>query len=92
VELVCAMYGQTHELGPVMSRDAFAALGSNEIAYIKSIRSENAERFFPGFSIAPGLKLFALCAADGSPLMIAANYAAALASANEFRLHPVSVH
>ena len=56
---------------PTMSPEAFAHLGDGRIAYIKSIRSEDVPAMFPQApKIAPGLRLFALHAADGTPIMV----------------------
>src|SRR5215831_4527204 len=49
-----------------ISAEALAHLGDGEIAYIKTIRSEDVPAMFPQApEIAPGLKLFALHGADG---------------------------
>ena len=66
--------------------------GNGQIGYVRPIRSENAARLFPGLTLAPGLELFTLHAADGTPLMVAANRPAAVASAREYLIEPVSVH
>ena len=90
-----AMFGHHERYAPIMTPDAFAALGSGEIAYVKSIRSENAAQLFPGIPemmFKPGCELFALYSADGTPLMLAADRNAAIASADEFKLYPLSVH
>ena len=42
--------------------------------------------------IAPGIKLFALHAADGTPIMLTDTREAALANAWSQELEPVSVH
>jgi hypothetical protein len=75
-----------------MTPQAFAMFGNGHIGYVRPIRSENAVRFFPGLTLAPGLELFTLHAADGTPLMVAANRPAAVASAREYLIEPVSVH
>ena len=56
---------------PRISPEALAHLGDGEIAYIKAIRSEDVPAMFPQApQIAPGLQLFALHAADGTPIMV----------------------
>ena len=56
---------------PRVSLEALANLGEGHIAYVKQIRSEDVPGLFPQApSIAPGLKLFALHAADGTPIML----------------------
>ncbi len=71
----------------------FAHLGDGAIAYVKSIKSEDAQRLFPQApAIRPGLRLFALLAADGSPIMLTDSKDAAIANAWEHELQTVSVH
>ena len=49
-----------------VSTESLATLGEGSIAYVKQIRSEDVPVLFPQApKIAPGLKLFALHAADG---------------------------
>ena len=53
-----------------VSPEALAHLGEGHIAYVKQVRSEDVPGLFPQApKIAPGLKLFALHAADGTPIM-----------------------
>ena len=76
-----------------ISREALAQLGDGEIAYIKTIRSEDVPAMFPQApEIAPGLKLFALHAADGTPIMITDSREAAVANAWSNELQTLSVH
>jgi hypothetical protein len=71
----------------------FAHLGGGAIAYVKTIKSEDAQRLFPQApAIRPGLRLFALLAADGSPIMLTDSKDAAIANAWEHELQTVSVH
>jgi hypothetical protein len=71
----------------------FAHLGAGAIAYLKSIRSEDAQRLFPQAPpIKPGLRLFALLSADGSPILLTDSKDAAIANAWENQLETVSVH
>ena len=56
-----------------MSPEALAQLGDGRIAYVKTIRSEDVQTLFPQADVpqmAPGQKLFALHAADGTPIML----------------------
>ena len=76
-----------------ISTEALAHLGDGEIAYIKSIRSEDVPTMFPQApQIAPGLKLFALHAADGTPIMVTDSREAAVANAWSNELQTLSVH
>jgi hypothetical protein len=78
---------------PVISREALAALGDGKIAYVKPISSEDLNRLFPQApQLAPGTKLFALHAADGTPIMVTDSREAAVANASDHQLETVSVH
>ena len=51
-----------------ISPEALAQLGDGEIAYVKTIRSEDVHTLFPQVpEIEPGLKLFALHATRSCP-------------------------
>ena len=77
----------------LVSPESLALLGGGRIAYIKSIRSEDVPSLFPQApQIAPGLKLFALHAADGTPIMLTDSREAAVANAWSQELETVSVH
>jgi hypothetical protein len=76
-----------------ISAEALAQLGDGEIAYVKTIRSEDVRAMFPQVpEIQPGLKLFALHAADGTPIMLTDSREAAVANAESQQLEMVSVH
>jgi hypothetical protein len=76
-----------------LSEEAFASLGGGKIAYVRSIRSEDVAEMFPQAPhIAPGLELFTLHAADGTPIMLTDSREAAVASAMQNELETVSVH
>jgi len=76
-----------------ISQEALAQLGDGEIAYVKTIRSEDVRALFPQApDIRPGLKLFALHAADGTPIMLTDSREAAVANAMSQQLEMVSVH
>jgi hypothetical protein len=76
-----------------ISVEALAHLGDGRIAYVKAIRSEDVATLFPQApQIAPGLRLFALHAADGTPIMVTDSREAALANAWSHELEAVSVH
>lgn len=79
--------------GPVMSSQDFAGLGGGKIAYVKPIRSEDANALFPQAPhMQPGLQLFALHAADGTPIMLTDSREAAIANAWSHELETVSLH
>src|SRR5262245_21427013 len=76
-----------------MSPEALADLGGGKIAYIKAIRSEDVPNLFPQApEIQPGMQLFALHAADGTPIMLTDSREAAIANAWSQELETVSVH
>ena len=73
--------------------EALAHLGEGHIAYVKQVRSEDVPDLFPQApKIALGLKLFALHAADGTPIMLTDSREAAIANAWSNELQAVSVH
>jgi hypothetical protein len=75
--------------------EALAHLGDGRIAYVKTIRSEDVRALFPQAQmpqIPPGQKLFALHAADGTPIMLTDSREAAVANAWSQELETVSVH
>ena len=83
----------THAADPIISPEALARLGGGRIAYLKQIRSEDVPVLFPQApEMAPGLDLFALLAADGTPIMITDTREAAIANAWDNQLEMVSVH
>jgi hypothetical protein len=76
-----------------MSRSEFAQLGDGEVAYIKQLDPDVADRLFPALQTAPkGIDLFAVLGADGTPLALTDSRNAAIANAIENDLVPVSVH
>jgi hypothetical protein len=76
-----------------ISVEMLAAFGGGKLAYLKPIKSDEISSIFPGApAIAPGLSLFALLAADGSPILITDSRDAALANAIEHDLETVSIH
>jgi hypothetical protein len=78
---------------PMISAEALALLGGGKIAYVKAVRSEDVPAMFPQApQLQPGMQLFALHAADGTPMMLTDSREAALASAWSQELETVSVH
>lgn len=76
-----------------VTQEELAQIGEGEVAYLKLMMSEEIRRAFPQApDLAPGLKLFALLSADGTPILLADSKAAALANAWEHELETVSVH
>ncbi len=78
---------------PVITPQALAAMGGGKIAYVRPIRSEELNRLFPQApTLQPGLDLFALLGADGTPMIVTDDRNTAIANALEHDLVPVSVH
>ena len=70
-----------------------ADLGGGRIAYVRPMRSEEVKALFPNVPpIAPGLDLWALLAADGTPIMLADSREALVMNAQENDLEAVSLH
>ena len=66
---------------PMISPEALALLGGGKIAYVKMIRAEDVQRQFPQApKLEPGTKLYALHAADGTPIMLTDSREAAIAN------------
>ena len=56
---------------PMISPEALELLGGGKLAYVKAIRSEDVQNQFPQApDLAPGTLLYALHAADGTPIML----------------------
>jgi hypothetical protein len=83
----------TNQNEHVLTPEAFAVLGGGEVAYVREIDSEQVKSLFPQAPlIAPGMKLFSLHAADGTPIIVTDSREAAIANAREHELDTVSVH
>ncbi|MDI9847993.1 DUF1150 domain-containing protein [Rhodoblastus sp. 17X3] len=79
-------------LGP-LTADQFAHLGEGAIAYVRPMKSEEAQALFPQIEgLEPGMQLFALLGANGDPIVLADSKDAAVANAWEHKLATVSVH
>ena len=84
---------EPNAIHPAITQEALAQLGDGELAYVKPIRSEDVAKQFPQApEMAPGIMLFALHAADGTPIMLTDTREAALANAWSQELEAVSVH
>lgn len=76
-----------------MSEQDLARLGGGAVAYIREIGGEEAGRLLGSEPvIGPTGRLFALYNADGSPISISPTHEAAVGSAFEHELMPMSVH
>lgn len=78
---------------PMISPEALAHLGDGKIAYVKTIRSEDVRKQFPQApQLEPGSLLYALHAADGTPILLTDSREAAIANAWSHELETVSLH
>jgi len=76
-----------------MSRTEFKQLGDGEVAYIKQLNTDLAQKLFPSLSAKlDGIDLYAVLGADGTPLALTDSRNAAIANAIENDLVPLSVH
>lgn len=80
-------------VAPVMSEIELARLGGGQVAYIKTMSSDEALAMFPAIEDLPrGINLFALHAADGTPIALTDTRQAALSHAMDGELQIASVH
>ena len=87
------MNNETQTRDPLMTAQDFAILGGGKIAYVKPVRSEDVHSLYPQApELQPGLHLFALHAADGTPILVTDSREAAVANALSHELETVSVH
>lgn len=78
---------------PFMSEVELARLGGGEVAYLKTMTSDEALKMFPAIEdVPPGINLFALHAADGTPIALTDTRQAAISHAMEGELQIASVH
>jgi hypothetical protein len=76
-----------------ISTAELADLGNGEVGYIRKMRSEEvAERFPQAPELQPGLDLWALFGADGTPILLSDSRSSAFYKAAEDELSTVSVH
>ncbi len=80
-------------LVPPMSMSDLAKLGGGKVAYIKMMTHDEAKELFPAVDGLPtGIDLFALHAADGTPLVLTDSRQAAVGHAMGDELEIASVH
>jgi hypothetical protein len=78
---------------PVMSMSDLAQLGGGKIAYIKVLTTDEAKQMFPAIEGIPaGINLYALHAADGTPLALTDSRQAAVGHAMGDELEIASLH
>jgi len=80
-------------VAPVMSELELAHLGGGEVAYIKTLTSDEALEMFPMIEGLPkGIPLFSLHAADGTPIALTDTLQAAIGHAHEDELAIAALH
>lgn len=78
---------------PAISEVELARLGGGEVAYIRTLTSDEARAMFPTVEGLPnGINLFTLHAADGTPIALTDTRQAALSHAMDDELAIASVH
>ncbi len=82
-----------HDEKIVVTEEMLARIGGGEIAYVRPIMSDVLKQVFPEApDMAPGIRLFMLNAADGTPIMLTDSRESALAGAIQHELETVSLH
>ena len=78
---------------PIVSEIDLARLGDGVVAYIRTMTSEEAQERFPSIDNLPrGLTLYALHAADGTPIALTDTRQAAMSHALGDDLEIATVH
>jgi hypothetical protein len=82
---------------PILTTEAFAALGAPHLVYVRPIKAAEILASVPntqaeGFSLDPEQTLYAVHRADGERLAVLTDRDAAVAAALAHELAPVSVH
>jgi hypothetical protein len=76
-----------------MTRNELEHLGAGKLGYIRKMRSEDVSRVFPEApDLNPGLDLWALFGADGTPILLTDNRSSTFYKAAEDDLTTVSLH
>lgn len=77
----------------ILSPEDLALLGGGALGYIREIETQEAKRLLGSQArVAANSKLFCLYNADGTPVSISGTREAAVGSAFEHELMPMSVH
>ena len=81
------------DLEGVMSQRELAALGGGKVAYIRALSSDEAKELYPAIDDLPsGIQLFALQAADGTPIALTDSLQAAMGHAIGDELELAGLH
>jgi hypothetical protein len=84
-------------ISPVLTAEAFAALGAPNLVYVRPIKAAEIMADTPleqirGFNLKPDQILYAVHRADGERLAVMGDKDSAVAAALAHELAPVSVH
>ena len=83
---------------PVLTKEAFAALGAPDLVYVRPIKAAEIMggttplKAVKGFDMDPDQTLYAVHRADGARLAVLVDRDSAMAAAVAHELAPVSVH
>jgi hypothetical protein len=82
---------------PILTSEAFAALGGPDLVYVRPIKARDVLASTPveaieGFDLDPNQTLYAVHRADGERLAVLTDRESAMAAALAHELAPVSVH
>jgi hypothetical protein len=85
------------EMTPILTSEAFAALGAPNLVYVKPVPATEILGSTPideieGIELDPGQTFYALYGADGQRLAVMMDKQSAVAAALAHELAPVSVH
>lgn len=76
-----------------VSENELAHIGEGVVAYLREIDSDELRGKFPGMpEIASGMRLWAVFAANGRPILLTDARESAIAGAMQNDLTPVSIH
>jgi hypothetical protein len=76
-----------------ISKDELAILGAGRVGYVRRMTSDELVKRFPeAVQLQSGLDLWALFAADGTPILLSDDARSAYIKAAEAELNTVSVH
>lgn len=90
---VSVMNHDSIEVRRGISADELERLGGGEVAYIKTLSSEEANEMYPLDDTLPeGINIYALHAADGTPIALTDSMQAALGQAIDDELVVASLH
>lgn len=82
---------------PILTREAFAALGAPHLVYVRPIKADEVMKsldpnVIQTFELTPEATLYAVCRADGERLAVLTDMESAIAAAIAHELSPVFVH